>query len=243
MAEIVMGAAIACALATTWLVFRERKEAPLPARGYWAVPAVCLLLYLTGERERGAIWPLAQRWVLVTALLSVPLLSMPAAARERRWAARAMVATAAIAIVNACVHFVGFDRETRGLDDAFAEIGDGKRVAMLAYRRTAEVARFEPFMHLVSYYQAERGGVVAFTFAGFDHWPFDFQRGKYPIWDGPLTPRWESFPEIAGQQPLDRGFDYLLVRDRDGRDLPRGFRSKWREGRWEVLENTGSVAR
>lgn len=234
--EIVMSVVIACAAAATLLVYRERAERRLPLRWYAVVPAACFLFYVTGERERGAIWPLAQRWVLVTALFAVPLLAMPRSERARRALRGGAVLAAWLAAANATWHFVAFREETRGLDAAFDAIGDGKRVAMLAYDRTARLARFEPLMHAISYYQAEHGGVVAFSFAGFDHWPFTFARGKYPIWDGPFTPRWESHPEVAAAQPLAEGFDAVLVRDRGGRPPPRGFRLAWHEGRWEVFE-------
>ena len=234
--ELVMALVIGCALAASALVFRERGggERNLAVRAYAVLPAIALLLFLTGERGRGSIWPLAQRWALLAALLATPLLALPSDPRFRRWLANAAMAVAVLGIGNATWHAWAFDRETAVLPRAFEAMGNGRRVAMLAFDRRAERARFEPLMHAVSYYQAERGGVVAFSFGGFDYWPIDFQRGKYPIWDGPFTPRWESLPEVAIEQPLG-AFDFVLARDRGARPVP-GFRPKWREGRWEVLE-------
>lgn len=235
--ELVMALVLGWAAAASVLVFREgRVDQPrrLALHAYPVLPAVALLLFLTGERGRGSIWPLAQRWALLSAMLAMPLLALPSDPRWRRWLSSAATTIALLGIVNATWHAIAFDRETAELPRAFAAMGDGRRVAMLAFDRQAERARFEPLMHAVSYYQAERGGVVAFSFGGFDYWPVDFQRGKYPIWDGPFTPRWESHPEIAIAQPLG-AFDYVLTRDRGARDVP-GFVPKWREGRWEVLE-------
>ena len=75
-----------------------------------------------------------------------------------------------------------------------------------------------------------------FTFAGYDQWPFDFKPGRYPLFDGPATPRWELFPNVAARQPLATYFDYVLVRDPEAWPLPEGYRLKWRGKHWEVHE-------
>jgi len=88
-----------------------------------------------------------------------------------------------------------------------------------------------------SYYQAEKGGVVMFTFAGYDQWPFDFKKGRYPLYDGPATPRWEFFAAVvAEEQPLASYFDYILARRRTHHPIPAGYRLKWAGYKWEVFE-------
>jgi hypothetical protein len=84
---------------------------------------------------------------------------------------------------------------------------------------------------------------VAFTFAGYDQWPLDFNRGKYPLYDGPATPRWEFFPaDVVATQPLAGYFDYVLARDRGRAAPPVGYRKTWSGSHWEVFERDDVAA-
>jgi hypothetical protein len=235
--EITFGVLLLALAFATVLAFRTRAPSSFAVRFYWVVPLVLFLLYVTGERARGPIWPLGQRYMLPTFMLGIPLFALPVAARERRWATIAIVAAALATIGNVTWHFVAFNREVGDFPQALAQMEEKKHVAALMYRTNSVRSRFSPFLHFGSYYQAEKGGVVLFTFAGYDQWPFDFKRGRYPLFDGPATPRWEFFPSAAAEhQPLASYFDYVLTRDRGSSPAPRGFRLKWRGDRWEVYE-------
>lgn len=245
--EIVFVLAILAFLYASWLVWRETKRGDGPVlprlRGYWILPLVCLLLYLTGERSRGAIWPLAQRYMLPAVLLAAPLLGMPREARARARASLAILLVGGLTIANAAYHFVAFDREVGDFRGALSAMDPGKHVASLVYRPYATASRFWPFLHFGSYYQAERGGVVWFSFAGYDQWPIDFKRDRYPLFDGPATPRWEFFPaDVVEHQPLASYFDYVVAAERGDAAPPPGFHLVWKSGgdagrmmRWEVF--------
>lgn len=234
--EVTFGILLVALAFTTYLAFRTRASSTFTVRLYWVVPAVLFLLYLTGERARGPIWPLGQRYMLPTFMFAIPLLAMPEPKRERRWATAAIVAAALATIGNVTWHFVAFNREVGDFPQALAHMEPKKHVAALIYRSDARSSRFSPFLHFGSYYQAEKGGVVFFTFAGYDQWPFDFKRGRYPLFDGPATPRWEFFPgSAAAYQPLASYFDYVLARDRGEAPPPVGYRLAWAGDRWEVF--------
>lgn len=235
--EITFGVLLVALAITVVLAHRTRTETPFAVRFYWVLPLVLFLLYLSGERARGWIWPLGQRYMLPAFIFAIPLLSVPKPEKERRVATTALAFAAFATIANVTMHFFRFQSEVGDFPQALAQIEPRKRVASLVYKSHARTSRFSPFLHFGSYVQAEKGGVVNFTFAGYDQWPFDFKRGRYPIYDGPATPRWDFFPAYTAEtQPLGDYFDYVLARDRGKAPEPEGFRRKWRGDRWEVFE-------
>lgn len=233
--EIVAIALFAVLGWASWCAFREGGEKRFPSRMYVVLPILSLVLFITGERSRGAIFPLGKRYMLPAALLALPLLVLPRDERTRRRTTIALASVSLAAVVNAGWHFVRFEGEVGDLDGALAHMEPNKRVAALLYDQVSQAARSRPFMHFGSYYQGEKGGVSYFTFAGHDYWPLDFKTDRYPIYDGPATPRWEYYTDRSAQQPLG-AFDYLLVRDRGDHVIPTGFHLRWSGPRWEVYE-------
>jgi hypothetical protein len=236
--EIVFALFLATLAYAAVKVHREKTETPLPHRAYWVIPLFCLLLFLTGERSRGAIWPLGQRYAFLAAVLGIPLLAFPKLGHTKRTTTILLAGAGLLSLVNTIWHWIRFEREVGEFDTAIGELEPNKHVAALVYRRHGESVRFYPFLHFGSYYQAEKGGVVMFAFAGYDQWPFDFKEGRYPLWDGPATPRWEFFPaQVARTQPLADYFDYVIVRPNSDDDpIPPGFRLKWSGDAWKVYE-------
>lgn len=233
--EVTFGIALAAVGFTSWLAYHHGEQGRIAVRAFWLIPVACLVLYLTGERGRGSIWPIGQRYMLPAVLLAIPLLGMPSARRPRRLATGALLGAGALAVLNVTIHFLEFQRAAADFDRALAELRPNKRVASLMYTRHLHPFRFSPFIHFGSYYQAEKAGVVMFTYAGYDQWPLDFRRGRYPLFDGPAPPRWEFFPERAVEHPLAESFDYVLARGRGDRPAPAGFERTWASGAWEVF--------
>ena len=233
--EMTFGVALLALGFTSWLAYRHGERGGLAIRAFWIVPVACLLLYLTGERGRGSIWPIGQRYMLPAAILAIPLLAMPAAHRPRRLATAAILGAGALTVLNVTAHFLEFQRNAADFDRALAQIAPQKRVASLIYARHLHPFRFSPFIHFGSYYQAEKAGVVMFTYAGYDQWPLDFHTGRYPLFDGPAPPRWEFSPERAAEHPLAGSFDYVLARGRQNEPAPAGFERTWAGGAWEVF--------
>jgi hypothetical protein len=155
-----------------------------------------------------------------------------------------MFAAGVAAIGNTAWHWMRFDSEVGAFDEALAHVVPNRRVVALIYDPRSLASRFSPFLHFGSYYQLEKGGVVQFTFAGYDQWPLDFKPGRYPLYDGPATPHSEYAAAIvATTQPLDSYFDYALVRDLGSDEPPPGFRLAWSGDRWQVYERAPTSAR
>jgi hypothetical protein len=102
---------------------------------------------------------------------------------------------------------------------------------------------FAPFLHFGSYYQAQRGGAVEFSYAGYVHWPFDFKSHTYPPPNPTMPPglardRWEWLPEqVSAPQELAPWYDYVLTRGSGFRPPPGTFHQVWHGDRWSVWKH------
>jgi hypothetical protein len=205
-------------------------------RGYVAVPIACLVLYLTMGDELGIVWLFSQRFPILALMTAIPLLRMPKGERGVV-ATTAVLALGGASIVNACQHFIEFEKKEVGdIDDAIGAMDPGKHVAGLIFDRGSGVTHYSPFLHFVSYYQLEKGGVVEFTYASFPHWPVRFQPGRFPPRGNPLRLRWEWTPEQVGVDELFPYYDYVLTRGGGFRPPPGSFHLKWKGDRWAVWE-------
>jgi hypothetical protein len=206
------------------------------ARGYVAVPIACFILWLTMGEQLGIVWLFSQRFPILALMSAIPLLRMPRGARGL-FATSALVVLGATSIVNACQHFIRFEREEVGdIDDAVAAMEPKKHVAGLIYDRSSSIVHYAPFLHFVSYYQLEKGGVVEFSYASFPHWPVRFKPGHFPPPGGPLRLRWEWTPEQVTIDELTKYYDYVLTRGNGFRPPAGTFHVKFRGDRWTVWE-------
>jgi hypothetical protein len=102
------------------------------------------------------------------------------------------------------------------------------------FDRSSRIVTCDPFLHFGSYYQATKGGIVQFSFAGYNHWPVDYRPGRYPPPGAPVHPRWEWRPDDVPIDELHPYFDYVLTRG-DGFSPPAGtYRLAWQSGAWSV---------
>ena len=170
-------------------------------------------------------------------MLAVPLLRFPEG-RAGRALTPFAVLVGALAVANTSRHFFVFERdEVRGFDAALAVMQPRAHVAALIFARDSKIAQFSPFLHFGSYYQAEKGGVVEFTFAGYNHWPIDFKPGHYPPPGGPARPRWEWSPELVSvKDELYPYNEYVLTRGGPFTPEAGTFHLKWHDERWAVWE-------
>jgi hypothetical protein len=229
--------AIALALlvvAAMGLSLGDRNTSKPVARAYAILPLACVVLYFKLPGGHGYIWLIAQRFPILFAMTAIPLVPMPRGARG------AVVTAAALALgicatVNTCQHFIRFEREeVADVDDAIDAMEPGRRVCALIYDKGSAIVNNVPFLHYGSYYQAAKGGVVMFTFAGYAHWPVDFRPGHYPPPGRPARERWEWTPEQVPLTEVFPYYDYVLTRGSGFRPTPGTYHVKWRGERWTV---------
>ncbi len=234
--EVTLIALAALVVATLGLSAGERDPSKPIARRYFVLPLLCIVLYFVLPEGHGYIWLIAQRFPLLFVITAIPLLRMPSGTRGVAVAALAL-ALAGYSTVNTCAHFMRFEREEVGeIDEAIAAMAPKSRVCALIYDRGSSTMTNVPFLHFGSYYQAEKGGVVEFTYAGYAHWPVDFLPGHYPPPGGSARLRWEWTPEQVTIGEVFPYYDYVLTRGQGFRPPPGTYRVKWRGGKWTVWE-------
>jgi len=230
------------AVAALGMSMGERDRGDSAARGWFIVPVACVLCYFTLQGKLGEVWLYGQRFPLLALLTMVPLLRMPSGARGLAVGAAALLVCVG-SVVNVCKHFIAYERQEVGdLDDAMAAMEPRAHVAGLIFDRmsTTMSDTYVPFLHYVSYYQAEKGGVVQFAYTGFPHWPVQYQDGQYPPATYPrLRLRWEWTPDQVPIQELFPYYDYVLVRG-FGFNPPAGtYHVKYHGARWTVFARDG----
>jgi hypothetical protein len=226
------------ALAAMGLSAGDRDGAKPIARGWFLLPVTCAVAYLSLSGSLGDVWLFAQRFAVPALFTCIPLLRMPRGARG--WAiTAAAVYLLVFSTVSVCAHFIRFEREEVGdFDDAIASMAPRKHVAGLIFDRKARVMSdtYASFLHFVSYYQAEKGGVVQFAYTGFPHWPVQYLPGKYPPPGTAPRLHWEWMPEAVSIGELYPYYDYVLVHG-SGFNPPQGtYHVSYRGSRWVVWE-------
>lgn len=208
-------------------------------RAYVILPLACLALYFTTGENLGEVWLFSQRFPVPFLMSLVPLVPMPREAHRRSVATAVMAVVACASTMNTARHFVEFEtKEVGDIDEAIATIPKGQRVVGLIYDKFSTVVPHAPFLHYVSRYQAEKGGMVLFSYAHFKHWPFHYLPGKVPP-PGHVRERWEWMPEAVPIEELAGAYDFVLTRGPGFHPPPGTFHPTFRGARWTVWEKDG----
>jgi hypothetical protein len=203
------------------------------------VVPLSLIAYVTLPTASGFIWPICQRFPLIAALFVVPLLGR-APALARAFAAVVSIALALLATVQYSQLFRQVEAIAyRGFDNVVGRIPLGSRVATLVFDRNVDGLRLSPLMHAAGWVQAERGGMVMFTFAEFPPSPFSYRPSRRPP---QVPPRWEWVPDRV-RPDRDLGwYDFVLVHGWTGSlEASRRFVSVFGEGRWSLWRRADSA--
>ena len=217
----------------------DRDRTRPVARALWVIPVVCTVMYFSTGSMLGDVWLFSERFPVPLLMSLVPLLRMPAGARG--WLVTGLALVLAVSsTVNVCQHFIRFERDEVGdFDDALAVIPPDRRVAGLMYDKGSALINDVPFLHFVSYYQAEKGGLVQFSNAGALYWPVRWKEGHYPPPGARPRLRWEWTPEQVTFGELYPYYDYVLVRGY-GFSPPAGtFHPVYRGSKWSVYAREG----
>jgi hypothetical protein len=196
------------------------------------------IAYFSLPNGYGFIWPICQRFPVLAIFLSLPLLG-----RAPRWPLRAAAGLSAILAILGAGELVQLFRNAseqgyRGFDAVLEHIPKGSRVATLVFERRLEGLQLSPLIHAAGWVQAERGGVVMFTFAEFPSSPFAYRASRRPP---PVPPRWEWGPErVVPDRDLE-WYDYCLVQGWSGSlEASRQFKEVARRGRWSLWQKIGA---
>jgi hypothetical protein len=224
------------ALVAVALAQGDRDRSKRISRAYALLPIVCAVLYFTTGEYVGDVWLFAQRFPFLALITGVPLLRLPTGARGI-FVTVAATAVGLGAILNVCRHFIQFERDEVGdFDDALEQMAPARRVAGLIFDKGSAVVNLAPFLHFVSYYQAEKGGVVQFSNANIRYSPFHFKPDRLPPQGQPARLRWEWTPESVRIEELFPYYDYVLTRGSGFRPPAGTFHMKWHGDRWAVWE-------
>jgi hypothetical protein len=228
-------------LASLGLSAGDRDTAKPMARGWFLLPVTCSVAYLTLAPMLGEVWLFAQRFAVPALFTCIPLIRIPRGAMG--WGVTAGAVYVLVgSTVNVCNHFIECEREdVADFEDAIASMQPRKRVCGLVFdRRSAQMADiYGTFVHFVSYYQVEKGGVVQFAYTGFPHWPVQYRPGMFPPPGKLPRLRWEWMPEAVTIGELYPYYDYVLVRGY-GFNPPSGtFHVSYRGEKWTVYERDG----
>ena len=224
------------ALVAIGLAQGDRDRAKPAARALLVIPVVCTIMYFSTGSMLGDVWLFSERFPVPLLMSLTLLLRMPAGGRG--WLVTGLVAAvAASSTVNVCQHFIAFEKDEVGdFDDALAVMEPRKHVAGLIYDKSSSIVNDVPFLHFVSYYQAQKGGVVQFSNSGALYWPVRWKDGHYPPPGVRPRLRWEWMPEQVSMQELTPYYDYVLVRG-FGFNPPAGsFRPIFRSAKWSVYQ-------
>jgi hypothetical protein len=218
----------------------DRDKSKPAARAYALLPIACIFFYFTMAEGHGYIWLIAQRFPILCLMTGIPLLRMPQGLRGV-FATVLALGVACASTINTCKHFIQFQLEEVGdIDGAIDAIPPAKHVAALIFDRGSSVTNWAPFLHFGSYYQLKKGGVIEFTYAGYAHWPFDFQPGKYPPPGGPARGRWEWTPEQVGIRELYPYYDYVITRGTGFHPPSDAYKPTFHGDKWMVWQRVGS---
>jgi hypothetical protein len=232
---VLVALALLVLAALGWSLGDPDRSKPL-ARRYLVVPIACVIFYFVLPEGHGYIWLIAQRFPILFAVTAIPLVRMPRAGRGTLVTAAALVLGLG-SIANVCQHFIRFELDEVGdIDGAIDAMEPNRRVCALIYDKGSSIVNNQPFLHFGSYYQVRKGGVVMFTYAGYAHWPVDFQPDKYPPPGGSARLRWEWTPEFVPMSEIYPYYDYVLTRGAGFRPPDGTYHLMFHDLHWYVWE-------
>ncbi len=226
----------AVATLSTALSLSNKRAAGQIAWRYAALPIVCIILYLIADDSVGDIWLVGPRLAILAIIAAVPLVGIPTGVPGQLITGLA-AAIGTFSIWNTCKHFIEFERKDVGnFEGALSVMEPGKKVAGLIYDHTCSIGIVTPFLHFVSYYQAEKGGLAQWSMANVHHLPFQFRPDRLPPQGVMERSGWEWSPQRVTIRELYPFYDYVLTRGA-GFHPPAGtYHIKWRDDRWTVWE-------
>lgn len=235
------GLACAALLAVIAASVAMRVPATAPRRRW-----IALALALAGQVLLYLVLPLntpTATYVSARHALLIVLFGLPLVPEVRHSAARiaAGAGFALLGLVLVTIELARFDGEARAFDPIREAMKPNKRVAPLIFDKGSPVVhpRTFPYLHFAAYYQADKGGDLARTFAVVWNVPIRY-RADYARHEVPEDVEWD--PRLFSPSRDLPYFDYLLVRGPPF--TPRadsGLVVVARSGPWTLIENPAAL--
>lgn len=197
------------------------------------------LIYFLAPTSYKWVWPINWRFAPLTCVLFIAWIE-PLWPRGMNLFFLPVIAAGFFSIYNNATHFTNFDRETVDFKEILQKMERGKRVMGLVFNKGSAYSSDPVYIHFPQYYQAEKGGVVNFSFANFAQSPVKFNASGAP----PILPlRWEWTPEKFRFKEHGQYYDYFLIRDNGEKKASDIFRESEdmvnlvaRRGNWALFE-------
>ncbi len=192
------GLALIFALLGVRLRFRRAAGAALAALG---------VLFLVVPDSGFHTFLLPERFAAVLAIVLLSCLRLPEG-KVRRRAVVALLVTLVLGwSAGLAIRFRAFDRQMAGLDDLIARMEPGKTVRVVPLdARSGAVPGYPIFWSVGGWYQAEKGGLLGFSFAQL--FPSLVRYTATPPWAEPLG----VDRGVLEWRPEDAAFDYFVFR-------------------------------
>ena len=184
--------------------------APRVRRGlaYAGPVAVALLAYFLAPDVAFGSSFLYQRAPVFLVPFAALMLGAPTSALRGRIARAGLVAIVLGAMAVWAGRYRAFEREAGGFDTVLARMEPGRKVLGLSFRSLSPTIPGAPFfLHYAGWYQATRGGVLGYSFAGEYAQLVRYLPGAEPQ----MTPGLNFMPGRFRWE-VDGGYDYFLVR-------------------------------
>jgi hypothetical protein len=176
------------------------------------IPLACALaVYFATPHHAGTGVFLNVRLAPLLAIFALPVLRADANERVTRVALAGGAAAAIVMSAVSAREIVRADEEEMaGFDELIGRMPRGARVVALNFDTSSEHGRFAPWLYAVAYHRIRNGGVTAYSFAAFDHWPLRYAAGAAPPAKRELF--WATNPCVFRNAEDGPYYDYVLVR-------------------------------
>lgn len=234
---------VACAVLAAVIAGSLALRVPATApRRAWLALAIALggqvLLYMVLPLNTPTATYVSARHALLIVLFGLPLVP---AIRHAAVRIAAGAAFAVVGLVLVTVELARFDGEARSFDPIVEAMKPNKRVAPLIFEKGSPhvSTRTFPYLHFAAYYQADKGGDLARTFAVVWNVPVRY-RADYARHEVSEDVEWD--PRLFSPARDLPYFDYLLVRGPEFTPRPdSGLVVVARSGPWTLIENPAAL--
>jgi hypothetical protein len=180
-----------------------------PRKGFasWAPGALGLAAFLIAPYRAFGTFHIYPRFAVFVVPLMLAGATPPSSPQPGRRGRILLTALAVAWLGVLTFRFHTFDADARQFDILKERMAPNRRVLALMFDPTSNGLPGAPFLHFPAWYQAEKGGVLGFSFATFFPELARYQPGAAPQ----MSPGLEWFPQLFDWS-IDGDYDYFVIR-------------------------------